>query len=427
MQTPSHAGLRTPGWLVGLCASRLALSVIFNAYAGVMPLVQVGWDMSAAKAATIQSAWHLGYLVSLFVVGMLADRYGTRRTYLVSSVLAATAAVTFALGSQGYYSALALYGIAGLCSGGSYTPGLALIFQHTESHDRGRAMGWFLAASSLGFAAALGIVAVVVSLASWRAALVVASGFAVLGAAIGWIALRGLRDPVPREASQQAKPWRAIVETLQDRTAMACNWAYTFHCWELFVIWAWLPSFLAAAGAVGGAAGGHSASWGIGMAGLTHVLGAAGSIVGGTASDRWGRARVMLVVTSLSLCGSFLFGWMWPWPLWILVPIAALYNLSAITDSSVYSTALAEVVPTSRLGTAYSVRSVMGFATGLVSPVAFGAALDFGRGEFGESSTLPWALAWSTAGLGGLGGPVMVLRFARLLQRRRLDPQTPPS
>ncbi len=410
---------RPSGWLVGLCASRAALSVIFNAYAGVMPLVQVAWGMSAAKAATIQSAWHLGYLVSLFTVGVLADRYGTRRTYLVSSVVAAAAAVAFALGSQGYLSALVLYGFAGLCSGGSYTPGLALIFQHADPADRGRAMGWFLAASSLGYAAALGIVAAMVALASWRMALVVSAGCVILGAGLGWLALRNLRDPTPRDETPPVNPWRAIVETLQDRTAMACNWAYTFHCWELFVVWAWLPSFLAAAGAVGGGGVSRGASWGIGVAGLAHVVGAAGSIIGGTASDRWGRARVMLIVTSLSLTGSFLFGWMWTWPLWILVAIGALYNLSAITDSSVYSTALAEVVPTSRLGTAYSVRSVMGFATGAISPVVFGATLDFGRGQFGGTSTLSWALAWSTAGLGGLLGPLMILRFARRVRSRR--------
>lgn len=408
---------------MGLCSSRFALSLIFNAYAGTMPLLREAWEMSAARAATIQSAWHLGYLVSLFVVGMLADRYGARRIYLVSSVLAALAAMAFALGSRGYLSALVLYGVAGLFSGGSYTPGLALIYQHVHPGDRGRAMGWFLAASSLGYAAALGVIAVFTAVASWRTALGAAAGAAALGAGLGWIALRGLRDPLPDAKRNASGPWQAIVETLRDPAAMACNWAYTFHCWELFVVWAWLPSFLAAAGA--GAGGGQGGHWGIGVAGLAHVLGAAGSIVGGTASDRWGRSRVLLILSSLSLTGSFLFGWLWTWPLCLLVAAGAVYNLCAIADSSVYSTALAEAVPASRLGTAYSVRSVMGFATGAISPVAFGAALDFGRDQFGGTSTVPWALAWSTAGVGALLGPAMIVRFARLIQRRRPGPPRP--
>ena len=424
LRTASRTTPRTPFWLVWLCLSRLALSLIFTAYAGVMPILRDAWDMSAATAATIQSAWHLGYLVSLFVVGMLADRYGARRTYVVSGALAALAAVAFALGSQGYASALALYGVAGLCSGGSYTPGLTLIYQHTDPRDRGRAMGWFLAASSLGYAVALGTIALLTALASWRVALEVAAGSAVLGAGLGWIALRTLRDPIPDRIAGAAKPWQAIVETLRDSTAMACNWAYTFHCWELFVVWAWLPSFLSAAGA--GTVGRHGGSWGIGVAGLAHVLGAAGSIVGGTASDRLGRSRVMLLLSGLSLTGSFLLGWLWGWPLWLLVSAGALYNLCAIADSSVYSTALAETVPVSRLGTAYSVRSVMGFATGAISPVLFGAALDFGRAHFAGIPTYAWVLAWSTAGVGGLLGPVMIVRFDRLAQRsRRAIPPAP--
>jgi MFS family permease len=128
MSTLPHTATSTPRWLVGLCLSRFALSLIFNAYAGVMPLLRDAWGMSAARAATIQSAWHLGYLVSLFVVGMLADRYGARRTYLVSSILAALAAGAFALGSHGYMSALVLYGVAGITPsaaapwGGSWRP-----------------------------------------------------------------------------------------------------------------------------------------------------------------------------------------------------------------------------------------------------------------------------------------------------------------
>jgi MFS family permease len=93
----------------------------------------------------------------------------------------------------------------------------------------------------------------------------------------------------------------------------------------------------------------------------------------------------------------------------------------------VYSTALAEVVPVSRLGTAYSVRSVMGFAAGAISPVAFGAALDIGLHRFGETSSLPWGLAWSTAGVGAMLGPLMILRFARFLHRRPVDPRRNPA
>lgn len=405
----------TESWLLWLCLSRMGLSLVFTAYAGVLPLIREAWELSAAKAATIQSAWHFGYLVSLFVVGIAADRYGARRTYLATSVLATAGAAAFAWLSEGYLSALVLYGLTGLCSGGSYTPGLALIFQHAPPTRRGQAMGWFLAASSIGYAISLIGVAVLSGVASWRAGLLFTAGAAGAGAALGWVALRGLEDPCA-PAMEPGGPWRRITDTLRDRAGMACIWAYTFHCWELFAVWTWLPSFLAAVGS--GAIVRHGATWGVGVAGLAHVLGATGSIIGGTTSDRLGRARVMLLMTSLSAAGSFLLGWLWTWPFWVVVTAGALYNLCAISDSSVYSTALAEVVPPARLGTAYSVRSVMGFGTGVISPVVFGAALDFGRATFTTSPGAAWILAWSSAGLGALLGPLFIVRFEQFRVRR---------
>lgn len=407
-------------WLAWLCASRVALSLIFTAYSGILPLVRSEWGMSAAQAATIQSAWHLGFLVSLFAVGMLADRFGARRTYLTASVFASLAALAFAAFSHDYWSALLLYGLAGLCSGGSYTPGLAIIHQHASAARRGSAMGWFIASSSLGYGASLGIAALVTQYGSWRLGLVISAGAAVLGAVFGRIALAGLADhrPTPPAGVQML---HGLVETLRDKRAMACNWAYAFHCWELLGLWAWLPSFLGAA-----AAGtlGQGGSLGIAIAGLVHLIAVIGSVVGGGASDRFGRARVMLAMALFSLAGSFSIGWLSGASFWLLAAVAALYNLAAIADSSVYSTALAESVPASRLGAAYSVRSVLGFGAGAVSPVVFGAVLDLARGSFGADSTVAWGLAWSSLGLGALLTPVMILRFERL---RRLDGHTAAS
>jgi len=143
-----------------------------------------------------------------------------------------------------------------------------------------------------------------------------------------------------------------------------------------------------------------------------------GSIAGGAASDRFGRARIMMVATVASLCMSFSFGWMWAWPLWLLAAMAAIYNLLAIADSSVYSTALADVVAPHRLGVAYSVRSVMGFGAGALSPWVFGLALDWGQSDFGSGRTYGWVAAWSSVGLGALLGPWMIVRFSRLNQAR---------
>ncbi|MCY1204414.1 H+ symporter family [compost metagenome] len=400
------------GWLALLCASRLLQGMIVTAYSGVLPFMRDDWQMTAAQAGSIQSAWHVGYMSSLFAVGLLADRFGPHRIFAVGGAIGAAASLAFALFAHDHRSALLLYGLAGLCAGASYTPGLQLLSLNAGPAVRGRAMGLFLGAASMGYALSLAVVAGFSVVAHWRTGLLVAAGCTVMGVLLAQLALRRMAPPAPRVAGAPREGvLQALNETVRDRPAMAGNWAYAFHCWELMALWAWLPAYLMASSR-GGAAAWPAA--GIALAAFAHLVSVFGSVVGGAASDRLGRARVMMIATLASLALSFSFGWMWTWPLWALAAMAALYNLLAIADSSVYSTALADVVAPHRLGVAFSVRSVMGFGAGALSPWVFGLALDWGQARFGFGSTYAWVAAWSSVGLGALLGPWMIVRFARL-------------
>lgn len=402
------------GWLALLCASRLLQAMIVTAYSGVLPFMMADWGMTAAQAGSIQSAWHVGYMTSLFAVGLLADRYGPHRIFVGGSMVSAMAALAFALFAHDHRSAMLLYGLAGLCAGASYTPGLQLLARNTEPAVRGRAMGLFIGASSMGYALSLAVVAAFSHAQHWRHGLLVAAGCTVAGALLTVQALRRMRPPQRAASPTSEGTWHALVATVRDKPAMAGNWAYAFHCWELMALWAWLPAYLVASS-------GGTAAWqgaGIALAAFAHLVSVFGSVAGGAASDRLGRARVMMIATVASLCMSFAFGWMWTWPLWLLAAAAAIYNLLAIADSSVYSTALADVVAPHRLGVAYSVRSVMGFGAGALSPWVFGLALDWGQTRFGIGSTHGWVAAWSSVGLGALLGPWMIARFSRLHRAR---------
>ncbi|MGB4802363.1 MAG: MFS transporter, partial [Anaerolineae bacterium] len=112
-------------WLLQFCAARAAFATMFTAWSAVLPLLKVDWQMAAWQAGMVQSAYHVGFLVSLFAVGFLSDRFGARRIYLATGIAAVVSGLLFAVFADGFVSALLLYGLTGLCSGGSYTPGLA--------------------------------------------------------------------------------------------------------------------------------------------------------------------------------------------------------------------------------------------------------------------------------------------------------------
>lgn len=400
-------------WLVLLCASRVGFSLIFTVYSALLPVLIGAWQMSAADAGLVQSGWHAGYLVSLFAAGLLTDRIGARRTFLLMSVGACVSAVMFALFATGFWSGLVLYLLAGLAAGGSYTPVLAMIAQRYGAAQRGTAMGWYLAAGSFGYGLSLIISAALAPWAGWRAALALSAAATLVGAIIGWIALRTYREQKPHVSEHL--PWLLSARRLwQNTPAKLAIGGYSFHCWELLGMWAWLPAFLvAAAAAQGGDFSGSTLALGVGIAGLTHLVSVLGSIAGGTLSDRIGRTRVILIMSCASLACSLSFGWMLGGALWLITAVAILYNVTAIGDSSVFSTVLSETVPPNQIGFAFSVRSVLGFGMGAISPWVFGLVLDWsGQGEPGIQA---WGLAWCSVGIGALLGPLLTWRLHRHL------------
>jgi len=387
-------------WLAALCSSRVLAATWFVAYSAVLPLTQAQWGLSGREAGMIQAAFHLGYLTSLFIVGFLADHFGARRTYILAGIAACISPWFFVLFADGFWSAFWLHALTGLCQGGSYTPALALINDHVERERRGRAMGYLIAGSSAGYALCLGVSGIALKFTDWRGALMIVACLPIVSWLLGIFVLRKTENLVHLRPAGESL-LGAIPAVWRNRRGMLSIWGYTFHNWELLGLWAWLPAFLTAALLLQG----HSAESALMFAGLTYLANIAGSIIGGTMADRWGRIPTILTWSCVSLALSFSIGWLIGAPIALLVALACLYNFAGIADSSTHSTVLAESVPAHYLGVAYAVRSVVGFGAGVVSPVVFGWALDASGGS--------WGIAWVTLGIGAALGPVMTWRLRR--------------
>jgi MFS family permease len=399
-------------WLAALCSSRILAASWFVAYSAVLPLTQEAWGLSGREAGMIQSSFHLGYLTSLFIVGFVADHFGAKRAYIATGVAAFASPWAFVLFADGFCSALWLHALTGLCQGGTYTPALALINEHVERSRRGRAMGYFIAGSSAGYAVCLGVAGLALKFTDWRGALAAVAMLPIVSWILGVYVLRTTANLVhPRPAGESLLA--SIPAVWRNRRAMLSIWGYTAHNWELLGLWAWLPAFLTAALLLRGVGTGEAASLALAFSALTYVANIGGSIVGGTMADRWGRTQTILLWSCISLVLSFSIGWLIALPLALLVALACLYNFAGIADSSTHSTVLAESVPPHYLGVAYAVRSVVGFGAGVVSPVTFGWALDLAGGGKASGDALAWGCAWATLGLGALLGPLATWKLRK--------------
>ena len=390
-------------WLAALCSSRVLSATWFVAYSAVLPLTQAAWGLSGKEAGLIQSAFHLGYLISLFVVGFLADHFGAKRTYILTGVAGWASPILFVLFADGFASAYWLHLLTGLCSGGAYTPALALINDNVARERRGRAMGFLIAGSSAGYAVCLLVAGAALKFTDWRGALGVIAVLPALAWFFGILVLKQTPNLVHTRPAGEAL-FASLPAVWRNRRGMLSIWGYSAHNWELLGLWAWLPAFLTAALLLNGSSPENALLF----TALTYVANIAGSIVGGTMADRWGRTQTILLWSCVSLALSFAIGWLIALPIALLVALACLYNFAGIADSSTHSTVLAESVPPHYLGVAYAVRSVIGFGVGAISPVVFGWTLDLFSGQ-----PHAWGVAWMTLGIGGLLGPLATLKLHR--------------
>jgi MFS family permease len=274
-------------------------------------------------------------------------------------------------------------------------------------------MGFLIAGSSAGYAICLGIAGLALQFTGWRGALAVVACLPLVSWIAGVLVLRETPNVVHARPAGESL-LAALPAVWSNRKGMLSIWGYTFHNWELLGIWAWLPAFLTAALLLHGNSSENAATLALTFSAFTYVANIAGSILGGTMADRWGRTQTILLWSCVSLTLSFSIGWLMALPVALLVTLACVYNLAGIADSSTHSTVLAESVPPHYLGVAYAVRSVVGFGAGVVSPFVFGWALDLAGGGKASADAFAWGIAWATLGLGALAGPVATWKLHRI-------------
>ena len=391
-------------WLILLYANRFGASLAFMMYAGALPIVMAGWGMSSGEAGSIQSAFNVSYALSLVATSWLADHLGAKRVLLWSSWVAAIATLAFALFARSYGAGLVLFSIVGLAQGGTYTPAIMLVAQGTAQHRRGTAVGWLLAAASLGYFGSIAISTALAARVGYETAFLVCAAGPVLGALAAAIGMRNRPNVI---AAAPGRLSFAALRFLADRRSFLLTAGYTAHCWELLGMWAWMPAFLSPA--LTERSSWSAAAIGLAIAAAIHVSGAVASFAIGGASDHFGRKAMLVTLGIAGAACSFSVALLADGPAPLLLVLAALYGFSALGDSPVLSTAMTESVDPGSLGLALAVRSILGFGAGGIAPLVFGLVLDAGGGPEGPGAGWLWAFA--TLGVGGVLATFCALRL----------------
>ena len=370
--------------VVVMCAAQACAQIGAFGVAALLPTLIPLWSLSNTEAGWIGGIYYAAYTLVVPLLSSLTDRVDPKRIYLGSVALTALAFAGFAWMATGFWSALTFRALMGAGWAGTYMPGLKALSDVTGAPHQSRAVAAHAAAVGISGALSFGITGVVNAWLGWQWALVPGT----LGAALAFfLVLAGLPSRPPRA---ERRPREALLDfrpVLKNRSALAYSIAYCVHTWEMSALRAWVVMFLTFAAAR------HDGGAWLAPATVASVMGLLGvwsSVWGNELAIRFGR-RLFIIVTMLaSAATAALIGFSAALPYAATATLVLVYAALIWLDSSSLTAGSAGSAEPGRRGATLAVHSTLGYAGGLVGPLAFGAALDL----FGADGVLGWGIAF---------------------------------
>ena len=219
-------------------------------YVFALTLIRKDFGLSYAQSSLAAVFTLLAAAGGGIVWGVLTDRLGRKRT-LVYTILVYSAGSAGTALSTGLWSLLFWRSIVGLGLGGQWAAGAVLVSETWPARHRAKAIGWMQSGWAIGYLLAAAASALILPRWGWR--WLFAVGFLPALAAI-WIR-HGVEEPAIWKHGERPnlQTVLGIFRGVLGRTTMlatSLTTAVLFAYWGLFT---WLPGFLSAPVAEGGA------------------------------------------------------------------------------------------------------------------------------------------------------------------------------
>jgi predicted MFS family arabinose efflux permease len=354
----------------------------------LMPL----WDLSAAQAGLMASAYAFGYMLAVPVLTTLTDRIDARRVLVAGSAFSGVATALFLI-ADGLWSATLIWALAGIGFAGAYMPGLKALSDRLPPGDSSRSITLYTGSFSIGVGLSFLVSQLIADGAGWRAAFyATAAGPLIMVGVCLWLAPR---KPAP--AHGRLLDFRPV---LRNRTALGYILGYGAHCFELYGMRTWIVAFWSFVVAQSG--DGASVSP-ITMSVIVTLLSLPASILGNEAALRFGRHRAISLVMITSAGVALAIGLNAGSSPLLLLPLVLIYGVTIPADSGALTSGTTASATPAYRGATLALHSTVGFGLSALGGWGAGVALDAAGGP---GQPAGWFALFALLAAGVLLGPV---------------------
>ncbi len=391
----------------------LGLTVLgFHGTAALLsPLIDL-WRLSATEAGWLLGVMSLCALLATPAIA-LTDRIDARTIMIIGTLVNALGYAGFGLFAEGLYSAMFFRGLMGVGFALSYMPGLKAIADRLGAEQQARSASIYVSSFSICSALSIAIAGLVAASFGWRWAYAVPTCSNTIAAALLWLFLIPSKVPVSSPVDRHGGPNRAPA-LLDFRPVIANRAALGFvvggfaHSVELLAVRGWTVAFLTF---VASLHVGVAPDWNLSLvATILVLLGVPSAMMGGAVAQRYGPARVAVIILLGSAAVASMVGFAASWPFWLffLGPLL-IHNLLILADGGVLSAGMMSRADPQRRGATVAFYTMVGSVGSFGGPVLFGAVLDL---TGGRHSVMSWGLAFASIGVLSLLSAFLLYRLA---------------
>ena len=329
------------------------MALWFSASA-ILPALRAEFALGDFQSSLIASSVAAGFVAGTLASAVLglADRFDSRRLFMISALAASAANLGLLIADPNSLVMPLLRFVVGAAMAGIYPVGMKMASSWATG-DRGFLVGLLVGALTLGTASPHLIDAF--GGLDWRFTLMASSA---LAATAGLLIL--LFRPGPGMARAGAFDSRAVFRAWTEKGLRLANLGYFGHMWELYAMWAWIGVFLDASFRL--ALGRPDAAYLAKLATFaTIATGALGCLAGGYIADRLGRTALTMAAMAVSGTCALAIGFLYGADPWLVTALCLVWGFAVVADSAQFSTSILELAEPGLAGTMVTVQTSFGF------------------------------------------------------------------